>query len=156
MSLMFNQIALGVSVIALVCSAIATWLTITIYRAISSLTAGADVPRLDRMIANLLSHLETSKKKQHELLELIGTLRQEGLMHIQHVGLVRFNPFSDTGGDQSFSLVLLDGHHNGIVISSLHARDETRLFVKPVRNGKANGHELSTEEQQAIHEALER
>lgn len=137
---MLNQIALGVSVIALVCSAIATWLTISIHRTISSLTAGADTPR--------------SKRKQHELGELIETLRQEGLMHMQHVGLVRFNPFSDTGGDQSFSLALLDGHHNGIVISSLHARAETRLFVKPVRNGKANGYELSAEEQRAIHEAL--
>lgn len=153
---MFNQIALGVSVIALVCSAIAAWLTISIHRAISSLTAGADVPRLDRMITNLLSHLETSKKKQHELLELIETLRQKELMHIQHVGLVRFNPFSDIGGDQSFSLALLDGLRNGFVISSLHLRDETRLFVKPVRSGKSDGHELSTEEQQAIHEAQER
>lgn len=156
MSLMLNQIALGVSVIALVCSAVAIWLTISIHRILSLLTAGIDAPRMDRLITDLLSHLESSRKKQNELGELVRALRQEGVTHIQHVGLVRFNPFSDTGGNQSFSLVLLDGHHNGIVISSLHGRDETRLFVKPVRNGKAGGHELSTEEQRAIHEALER
>lgn len=151
-----DQVALGFSIIALVFSAVVTWLIISIHRTISSLTAGIDAPRMDRLITDLLSHLESSKKKQNELGELVRALRQEGVTHIQHVGLVRFNPFSDTGGNQSFSLVLLDGHHNGIVISSLHARDETRLFVKPVRNGKAGEHELSTEEQRAIHEALKR
>lgn len=151
-----DQVALGFSIIALVFSAVATWLTISIHRTISSLTAETDAPRLDRLITHLLSHLESSKKKQNELGEFVRALRQEGVTHIQHVGLVRFNPFSDTGGNQSFSLVLLDGHHNGIVISSLHARDETRFFVKSVRNEKADGYEFSEEEQQAIHRALKR
>ena len=153
---MLNQIALGIGIIALGSSALSIWLTISIHRTISSFTAGVDAPRLDRLITDLLSHLETSKKKQHELLKLVETLRQEGLMHLQHVGLVRFNPFSDTGGNQSFALALLDGLQNGFVISSLHARNETRLFVKTVRNGKSEKHELSTEEQQAIQEALKR
>ena len=153
---MLSQIALGVGIIALVSSALSIWLTISIHRTISSFTAGVDAPRLDRLITDLLSHLETSKKKQHELLKLVETLRQEGLMHLQHVGLVRFNPFSDTGGNQSFALALLDGLQNGFVISSLHARNETRLFVKTIRSGKSEKHELSTEEQQAIQEALKR
>lgn len=146
---------LTVSTIALVLSALAVWKTISIYRVISSLTSGSDSPRFDRLMSDLLLHLATSKKNQQELEKLIERVQQEGRSHLQRIGVVRFNPFSDIGGNQSFSIALLDGLGNGFVISSLHGRDETRLFVKPVRNGKTNGYELSAEEQRAIHDARE-
>lgn len=72
---------------------------------------------------------------------------------LQHVGLVRFNPFEDTGSDQSFAIALLDDARDGIVISSLHGRANTRLFAKPVTNG-TSPHTLSDEEAQAIAAAL--
>ena len=72
---------------------------------------------------------------------------------IQRVGLVRFNPFQDTGGDQSFVLVLLDAEGDGVIVSSLHTRTATRLYAKPVRAGRAT-HALTDEEQQALAQAL--
>ncbi len=68
---------------------------------------------------------------------------------LQHVGLVRFNPFEDTGSDQSFAIALLDDDENGIVISSLHGRGGTRIFAKPEQAGQAS-HALSDEEQKAV------
>jgi hypothetical protein len=73
---------------------------------------------------------------------------------IQHIGLVRFNPFEDTGSDQSFAIALLDDARDGVVISSLHGRSNTRVFAKPVSAG-ASQHALSDEESQAIRLALE-
>jgi uncharacterized protein DUF4446 len=73
---------------------------------------------------------------------------------IQHVGLVRFNPFDDTGSDQSFALALLDERRDGVVISSLHGRNNTRLFAKPVSGGES-AHTLSDEELQAIRIAVD-
>lgn len=73
---------------------------------------------------------------------------------LQHIGLVRFNPFEDTGSDQSFAIALLDDARDGLVISSLHGRANTRLFAKPVTDG-ASSHTLSDEEAQAIRIALE-
>ncbi len=73
---------------------------------------------------------------------------------LQHIGLVRFNPFEDTGSDQSFAIALLDDARDGIVISSLHGRANTRLFAKPVADG-ASSHTLSDEEAEAIRVALE-
>jgi hypothetical protein len=73
---------------------------------------------------------------------------------IQHIGLVRFNPFDDTGSDQSFALALLDERRDGVVISSLHGRSNTRLFAKPVTGGES-AHALSDEELQAIRIAVE-
>jgi len=72
---------------------------------------------------------------------------------VQRVGVVRFNPFPDAGGDQSFAVALLDAEGNGLVISSLHGRTETRVFAKGVANGRSR-HALSAEEQDAIDRAL--
>jgi hypothetical protein len=84
----------------------------------------------------------------HEYLEV----RSRG--SLQHVGLVRFNPFEDTGSDQSFAIALLDDRRDGIVLSSLHGRGQTRVFAKPVEGG-ASKHTLSDEEAQAIRIAVE-
>ena len=69
------------------------------------------------------------------------------------VGLVRFNPFEDTGGNQSFALVLLDGNGDGFVVSSLHARAGTRLYAKAVSRG-ASDSALSAEEAEALRQAM--
>jgi len=89
--------------------------------------------------------------------ETLATLQQEldsaARLALQRVGIVRYNPFQDSGGDQSFALALLDRAGTGIVISSLHGRAETRIFAKLIENG-ASTHSLSEEEQQAIRAAL--
>ena len=72
----------------------------------------------------------------------------------QRIGLVRFNPFEDTGGDQSFAIAVLDDRRDGVVLSSLHGRNYTRVFAKPVENA-ASRHNLSDEEAQAIRIAVE-
>ena len=95
-------------------------------------------------VGDQLDHLRTLQ----DLLER----RSRG--SIQHVGLVRFNPFEDTGSDQSFALALLDEGRDGVVISSLHGRSNTRLFAKPVSGGES-AHTLSDEELQAIRLAIE-
>ena len=76
---------------------------------------------------------------------------------VQGVGMVRFNPFSGdgSGGNQSFSLALLDESGRGVVLSSLYARDRASVYAKPVE-GWASAHELSDEEKRAITMARER
>jgi hypothetical protein len=71
---------------------------------------------------------------------------------IQHIGLVRFNPFDDTGGNQSFSLALLDENADGVVLSSLHSRTATRMYVKAILGGRSDA-PLSDEEQAALRDA---
>jgi len=73
--------------------------------------------------------------------------------NLKKVGLVRFNPFPDAGGDQSFSVAFLDRKNNGVVITSLHARSGTRVYSKPVVRGDKGNYELSEEEKKAIEEA---
>jgi len=72
---------------------------------------------------------------------------------MQRVGVVRYNPFADTGSNQSFVLALLDAHGNGFVLSSLHSRQATRVFLKSLSAGRAET-PLSTEESEAIRRAM--
>lgn len=74
--------------------------------------------------------------------------------YIQKFSLIRFNPFEDAGGDQSFAAALLDGEGSGVVISSLHARGNTRVYAKSVVGGKPQHHQFSKEEKEAVDRAL--
>ena len=97
-------------------------------------------------IDELSKRLDALNKLHHELEELAHR-------SIQKVGVVRYNPFNDTGGDQSFAIALLDSQGNGIVVSSLHSRTDTRVFAKQVQSGRSR-YQLSDEEQDAIRKAL--
>ena len=72
---------------------------------------------------------------------------------LRHWSLVRFNPFSDTGGDHSFALCLLNDDRDGLIITSLHGRGVTRFYVKKVSKSQAE-QELSSEEKSALNQAL--
>jgi hypothetical protein len=79
-------------------------------------------------------------------------LKKEHNFSIQKVGIIRFNPFSDVGGDQSFSIALLDGNDNGLVITSFYTRDGNRVYGKPIKRGISK-YALSKEEVKAINQA---
>ena len=70
--------------------------------------------------------------------------------YIQKIGIVRFNPFADTGGAQSFTIAFLDKKNNGVVMTSLYARAGNRWYVKEIRNAEGKEQELSKEEVKAI------
>ena len=100
----------------------------------------------------LETHLGRVVEVQADVLELArrtGQLEVDGRRAFQRIGLVRFNPFEDTGGNQSFALALLDAEEDGIVISSLHSRGATRIYAKAVAAGRPEA-ALSDEEAEAL------
>lgn len=119
---------------------------------LSRLLSDGGAGGLDRIAADL-ERVDRLAERLDALNAVQRTLERSGERAIQRVGVVRFNPFTDTGGDQSFAVALLDVHGNGIVISSLHARADTRVFAKHVRAGRSR-HQLSAEEENAIRQAL--
>lgn len=72
---------------------------------------------------------------------------------VQHVGIIRFNPFADKGGDQSFVMAILDDHADGAVLSALHARSDVRVYAKPIVGGQST-YTLTAEEKDAIARAM--
>ena len=105
---------------------------------------------LVKIIDDLGLREQENKKVIEELRHEYVKLEKQGLAHIQKIGLVRFNPFKDTGGDQSFILALVDAENTGVVISSLHTRTGTRWYAKGVVAGKGVEYELSDDEQKAL------
>lgn len=119
----------------------------------NNLVKGVSNKTLRSILENLLKEKELSKKDIDALNTRCDKIEKDGLLHIQKVGLLRFNPFKDTGGDQSFTLALVDGSDTGVVISGLYSRSGTRWFAKRVVKGVGIGHELSDEEKKAVKEA---
>ncbi len=118
-------------------------------RRLDSLTRGADGQDLE---AVLRTHLATVVDVDAEVDRLVGrtaALERDARKAFQRIGLVRFNPFEDTGGNQSFAVVLLDADEDGVVLSSLHARGGTRIYAKAVAGGRPEA-TLSDEESQAL------
>lgn len=117
------------------------------------LSKGVSSKSLKTILEELVADVNVSKKDIEYLKDYSLKLEKEGLLHIQKVGLVRFNPFKDTGGDQSFILSLVDGNDTGVIISGLYSRTGTRWYAKKVKEGKSVDHELSEEEKKALREA---
>ena len=108
---------------------------------------------LDEILEQQLRRIDTLGERLDALNKLHHELEKITQRTIQKVGVVRYNPFSDTGGDQSFAIALLDSEGSGVVVSSLHSRTDTRVFAKPVQSGRSR-YPLSDEEQDAIRKAL--
>ena len=99
-----------------------------------------------------MDYLKKLEENFEKVSKEIENLQKEGRFSIQKVGIIRFNPFSEVGGDQSFSLAILDADDNGIVITSLYTREENRVYGKPIKRG-ASEYSLSVEEKEAISKA---
>ena len=109
---------------------------------------------LDKVMDNILEQLKIEKKKINSLENNIENLSQKQKKAISSFNLVRFNPFQEVGGKQSFSSAILNEEGSGIVLTAFHNRDSTRVYAKVIDKGQVNDSELSEEEKLAIKNAL--
>ena len=104
----------------------------------------------------LASHIKTLESQRGDLKKIFGEiekLNNISTICFQRIGVVRFNPFKDIGGDQSFSIALLDAKNDGVVITGLYTKEGNRIFVKPIDGGQSK-YLLSGEEREAITKAI--
>ncbi len=120
---------------------------------IKVLFAGTKAADLEEIIFAQIKRLRQTEKELAELNKFCRYLEKMSLKGIQKVGVLRFNPFKDTGGDQSFSLACLDAQNDGFTLTGLFSREGTRLYTKPV-TGAESKYPLTEEEKEAIEEAL--
>jgi len=146
----FEVLALFLSLIWLITLSFMLW---KLYLQFNNLSQGDSEKSLSSVLNDLLHDVNIAKKGLDTLKIQYDKIEKEGSFHIQKIGLVRFNPFKDTGGDQSFILALLDNQNSGVVVSALYSRGGTRWYAKKVEHGKGIEHELSEEEKNAIKDA---
>ncbi len=107
-----------------------------------------------RKFEEVLRQVISFEQDIDKIKDKLSDIETVGLRHVQKVELLRYNPYDDTGGDQSFTLVLLDKKGDGVVLTSLHARSGTRVFAKPIKEGKSLKHRLSEEEQAIVEKVI--
>jgi len=120
------------------------------------LTGGVEGENLEKILEQILATIKNGNQKITKLETLLAALKKASLGHFQKMALVKFNPFSDMGGSQSFSLALLDGDDSGLVITGLHGRSLTHLYPKIIKKGKPVEGKLSEEEERAVKQCLKK
>jgi hypothetical protein len=116
------------------------------------LSTGVEGQPMDQLLQKILDRGEIESKTLARLESDLEEVGQEVRTHVQNVGLVRYNAFDDTGGDQSYALALLDDFGNGVIVNGLFHRTECRVYVKPVQDWKSI-YSMSGEEAEAIRQA---
>lgn len=115
-----------------------------------TLFQGTSAKNLETVILKQADDMTAMDKEIQELFEISNRIHRLALKSIHKVGVIRFNPFKEVGSNQSFAIALLDGKNCGSIISSLHTREGSRVYAKPIVNGESRSFPLTEEEKQAI------
>lgn len=152
----FNQYVNEIILIALFLAFISAIVTVInsgrikkINRKYQIMMRGMEDKDLESMLMSHLDALSKTDTKLREHRRNLATISKQLEISIQGVAMVRYNPFDHMGGDQSFSIAFLDGHGDGLVLTSLYSRDGSTVFAKPVVDRQSK-YPLSNEEQEAI------
>ena len=109
----------------------------------------------ENILQGIIRRINLAESTLEETEPRLRILESIADVSIQKVAFMRFNPFQDTGGDNSFVLVLLDKNNTGVIISSLYTREGVRTYGKAVEKGKVR-HVLSDEEKKVLAEAMKK
>lgn len=141
------------TILILICFLWLTVISVALYKSINhykNLIKTTNSQNLTDALDALLKKLDLNNSDIKKIFQNIDEIKKDSLLHIQKVGFLRFNPFENTGGNQSFIIAFLNNLNNGIIISSLHSRSGPRWYVKWIENGKGKELNLSKEEEEAI------
>lgn len=116
--------------------------------------AGGKVHNLEELLVDQAKTLKSLDRDIQELYNISNSINTLSLRGLSKVGMVRFNPFKDVGGNQSFAIALLNGKNNGLTLSSLYTREGTRIYAKAITDSQSEEHPLTNEEKQAIEIAI--
>ena len=158
-SLIQNNLAISVIGAVVVAVSLLVWnifLQVSVSRMRKNqqeLFSGKSGTDLEKVILDHGQNLKELDKDIQDLYGISNKINNLASRSVHKVGVIRFNPFKDLGGDQSFSIALLDGQNSGVIISGLHTREGNRVYAKPVEKGKAVKHPLTEEELEAIKKA---
>lgn len=117
--------------------------------------SGNKVKNLEELMLSQAQSLSSLDKDIQELYNISNKINTLAFSGLHKVGVIRYNPFRDVGGDQSFSIAFLNGKNNGLTISSLFTREGTRIYSKSIIKGESEKYPLTEEEKKAIQMAID-
>ena len=152
---MIAMIALAISLVSLIISLILFLQNRKNNQKLKLLFRGKKGKDLEQIILDNNDKIEHFDKEIQELFDISNRINKLAGKGLSRFKVVRFNPFKDLGGDQSFVAAFLDSQDNGLVISSMHTREGTRVYSKPIIKGESEKYKLTDEEVKAIEMAKE-
>lgn len=129
------------------------WRLRKLIRQYRRLLTGKGEINLEEVLMSLGERTKRLEERLSLVEEELARNREEALGYLQKWSLMRYKAFANTGGEQSFSLVILDRKGDGVVLSSIYGREESRVYAKAIKNGKSS-YPLSEEEEQVLARAL--
>jgi len=111
--------------------------------------AGTKAKNLEGVMLQVSKQISELKNTQIEINKHLDEADKRLDKSIRNVEMVRFNPFVDAGSNQSFAISFMNDEGNGVVMSSLYARDRMSIFAKPINKGKSE-FELTVEEKEVL------
>lgn len=114
---------------------------------------GTKARNLEEMIVLIGKKINDFEEKQNIINKHLLTIDSKLNKSIRNIETIRFNPFVDAGGNQSFAIAFMNDEKNGVIMSSLYARDRMSIFAKPIINGKSE-FELTEEEKDVLNKAI--
>lgn len=148
---MIQNIYLTITGLLVLAVAVLGWFLFDARKKLSLLFGGKETEKEGEFLRDAVRRLAKTEAKLEEFGPRIDLLEKISKISVQKVGFLRFNPFQDTGGDQSFILALLDRENNGVILTSLYAREGMRIYAKNVEKGRSK-HPLSEEEKRVLEE----
>lgn len=146
-------VGLVLSLLALVLSVAANVRTARMLRRYQALMTGSDGSNLTTVLTGYLARLDDAEQKVTRAETRVHRMDGRSRSAVQRVGLARYSGMDQSGGEQSFSLALLDDASDGIVITALNGRERTRVLAKPIKRGDSP-YALTPEERAVIADAM--
>lgn len=147
-------IGMGVIILLLLILLIILWKSVNrLENKYRKMMRGTSNKNLEEVIVSKLNDVEEAENAAREAAKLCENLKVEIRGCVQKVGIMRYKAFEDVGSDLSFSIAMLDGHNDGIVLTGLYGRHDSTTYAKPVDKGISR-YELSEEEAHVLKEAI--
>lgn len=139
-------LVLGLALIALAIQ------VIILQKRITTLTRGKNAQSLEETIASVIKDINRLGDDFNYHGDQIKVLEHKASKSLQGLGTIRFNPFKNAGGNQSFATAFVNEHGDGVIISTLYGRERVSVFAKPLASWKSE-FELTPEEENALQTA---
>lgn len=152
-SSVFLFLTLGTTLFALALTLFVFWRLHRVEKKLERFFSGKEARDLEQVLVAQIDRADGLNQELDNVYAAVEELRKITAKSIHKVALDRFNPFKEVGGNQSFSVALLDAENSGVVISSLHTREGTRVYGKPIVRGNATNYPLTEEEKAVVADA---
>lgn len=150
----FVNMALIILVIILIIVVISSLVSIgKLKNKYRKLMKGTSNKNLEELLINSLDKIENIQAVSDEVKVLCSETSKTLIACIQKVSIQRYKAFEDVGSDLSYSIAMLDGKNNGVIITSIYSRNESITYAKPIDNGISR-YDLSIEEESVLHQAI--